>query len=51
MKLFWKAIIMTIALFVYGYLFSTAEHDHALHEQDQKISEEGVHDHIDHEHP
>ena len=31
MKFIWMALIMAAVLFVYGYLLSTAGHNHASH--------------------
>lgn len=49
-----KAIIMAIALFVYGYFLSTAGHDHASHQQGikehQEMNEGTAHDQHDHDH-
>jgi hypothetical protein len=32
MKTFLQALGMAVALFLYGYLFSTAGHDHSAHQ-------------------
>lgn len=36
MKSLWKAILMAIVLFGYGYFLSTAGHDHSGHQKSIK---------------
>ena len=54
MKPLWKALIMAIVLFAYGYFLSTAGHDHASHQQGikehQEMDEGMTHDQHDHGH-
>ena len=54
MKSLWKAMLMAIVLFAYGYFLSTAGHDHASHQQGikehQEMEEGMAHDQHDHDH-
>lgn len=58
MKFIVIAIVMGVVLLVYGYLFSTAGHDHSSHSQGtnmpadnaMKHESEPEHDHGEHSH-
>lgn len=56
MKTFLQTIGMAVVLFFYGYLLSTAGHDHAAHQHEGshpavEQQDEGLkHDHDDHSH-
>ena len=47
-KMFFIAVGMGIALFVYGYIFSTVGHDHSSHSTNAPM--ESVQAHTDHSH-
>ncbi len=54
MKSLWKAIVMAVVLFSYGYFLSTAGHVHTSHQQNvkdhQEMDEGMAHDQHDHDH-
>lgn len=50
MKMFFQAIGMAVILFFYGYLLSTAGHDHASHSTQNHMEEESGHSHNGHAH-
>ncbi|KKW08916.1 MAG: hypothetical protein UY44_C0006G0001 [Candidatus Kaiserbacteria bacterium GW2011_GWA2_49_19] len=44
------ALAMTVVLFIYGYLLSTAGHDHSKHSPKAHIEVESGHEHAGHTH-
>lgn len=44
------ALIMAVVLFAYGYVLSTAGHDHSSHSKSTPLEAESWHDHHDHAH-